>query len=167
MGKKVSIRMGEMFVGRAGEVDSIETGGIGSCVAIIVYDEEAKVGGMAHAMLSTDKSDQNVVESARSSVQDEGSVAKYVDRSIDALVREISSQGGSKGRLKAKIVGGARMFRLLSGDNFGIGFQNAEMAKKHLKELGIMLESEDVGGTVGRNATLNLDNGLVAVNTMM
>ena len=59
------------------------------------------------------------------------------------------------------------MFKLLSGDNNGIGFQNTESAKKRLKELGIFLESEDTGGTVGRSAVMDLSNGLVSINSMM
>ncbi|MFH1089093.1 MAG: chemotaxis protein CheD [Candidatus Uhrbacteria bacterium] len=170
MGNKIIVNMGEMAVGQADEVETIETGGIGSCVVIVLYDDETKIGGLAHAMLPTNKSEavkKDVVETARASIQTDTTVAKYVDRSIDNLIIEIGKIGGKKENLKAKIIGGARMFRLLSGDKFGIGFQNSEMAKKHLAELGIPLESEDVGGTVGRNAKLQLSNGLVSVSTMM
>ena len=148
--------MGEIAVALASDTDTIETGGIGSCVVITLYDAEAKIGGMAHAMLPTDKA---------TATHTEKPPAKYVDEAIDALVAETVRQGAKQGRLKAKIVGGARMFHLLSGENAGIGFQNAEIAKKHLIERGIQIENEDVGGTVGRNACLQLSNGLLSVNT--
>lgn len=69
--------------------------------------------------------------------------------------------------LKAKLVGGSKMFRFLSGDDHGIGFRNAEMARKQLLLLGIPIESEDVGGSVGRSAEFNIDNGLVQVMTVL
>ncbi len=167
MGKKILVNMGELAVGHEG--DTIETGGIGSCVVITLYDAEAKVGAMAHAMLPTAKNGigKDMTEPVRISIDSDKIFAKYVDDSIDTMVAEIENSGGKKERLKAKIVGGARMFKILSGDKFGIGFQNSEMAKKHLGEIGIHLESEDVGGTVGRSAKLQVDNGLLSVSTVM
>ncbi|NQV89163.1 MAG: hypothetical protein HQ488_02470 [Parcubacteria group bacterium] len=40
-------------------------------------------------------------------------------------------------------------------------------AKKYLGELGIYIESEDIGGTIGRNAKLQLSNGLLSVSSVM
>lgn len=145
--------MGELAVGDKNT--RIKTGGIGSCVAITLYDDQNHVGGMAHAMLPKGTS---------SSIETK---AKYVGDSIDNLITEIEKIGGKKENLKAKIVGGSKMFKLLSGDNFGIGYQNTQEAKEHLKALGIFLESEDVGGTIGRSAELNLENGLLQVYSSM
>lgn len=148
------IGTGEMAVATAGV---IKTAGIGSCVVVTLYDDELKVGGMAHAMLPTRK--ENGSEYVLS--------PKYTDEAIEILIAEIEQQGGKRERLKAKLIGGAKMFRLLSGDNFGIGFNNIEMARKKLAVYGILIESEDVGGTIGRSAEINLENGLVTVSSMM
>lgn len=41
------------------------------------------------------------------------------------------------------------------------------MAKKFLNELNIYIESEDIGGTAGRSAKLQLSNRLESVSTVM
>lgn len=157
MSKIININMGEMAVSH--NDTHIKTGSIGSCVVIVVYDDEAKVGGMAHAMLPSRKEKKldGIGEAA----------AKYADESVDRLVKAIEGIGGKKERLKAKLIGGARMFKILSGDKYGIGYRNVEAARERLTELGVPIESEDTGGTIGRLAELNLENGLVDVSTKM
>jgi chemotaxis protein CheD len=158
MAQIVTINMGEMAVAHNDTI--IKTGSIGSCVVIVLYDDAARVGGMAHAMLPQMPLDK--IGNGRDILQ-----AKYADQAVDNLVRGIESAGGKKERLKAKLVGGARMFKILEGDRYGIGYQNAEAAKKRLTELGIPIVSEDVGGNVGKMAELNLKTGLVDVATKM
>jgi chemotaxis protein CheD len=148
------IGTGEVAVSSTG---IIKTSGIGSCIVVTLYDGEKKIGGMVHAMLPARK--ENGTEYLLS--------PKYTDEAIEILIDEIEQQGGSRERLKAKLIGGAKMFRLLSGDNFGIGFKNIESARENLGAIGILIESEDVGGTIGRSAELNLENGLVLVSSMM
>lgn len=167
MDRLITINTGEMAVDRA--EGKIRTSGIGSCVAITLYDSVSKVGGMAHAMLpSKENPDKDIVETARENISESTSIsAKYVDDAIDGLLLGIEKLGGKKQNLKAKIAGGARMFQVLSGDQFGIGYKNVESAKKKLTDLGIMIESEETGGNVGRMAEIDLDSGLVEVTTKM
>ena len=167
MSNLVDINMGEMAVGH--NDTRIKTGSIGSCVVIVLYDEKNKVGGMAHAMLPSrkEKGKKDVVEEARENILEAEAPAKYADESVDNLVGEIKKIGGETKNLKAKLIGGARMFKILSGDKFGIGYKNLEAAKGRLEVLGISLESEETGGTVGRLAELDLANGLVSVSTKM
>ena len=137
----------------------IKTSGVGSCLVIVFYDEITKTGGMAHSMLPMRKPG---MESKNGKLS-----AKYVYEAMDLLLKDIETLGGSRQHLVAKLVGGAKMFKILSGDNKGIGFQNIESAKNKLQELGIMIDSEDVGGTVGRMAQLDLSNGVLEVQTRM
>ena len=166
MSQTININMGEMAVGH--NDTKIRTGSIGSCVVIVLYDEIAKVGGMAHAMLPSRKEkNTDVMSEASLSINTPEAVAKYVDESVDRLVKEIEAIGGKRERFQAKLIGGSRMFKILSGDKHGIGYQNIEAARSRLEELGILIESEETGGTVGRLAELNLVNGLVDVSTKM
>lgn len=162
MPKIIDINMGEMAVGRNDAI--IKTGGIGSCVVIVLYDAKNKVGGMAHAMLPL-RQKKDMIGRVENSIIESTGTAKYVDESVDNLVREIEEMGGEKNNLKAKLIGGARMFRILSGDKFGIGYKNLEVAKNRLQVLNIPIESEATGGTAGRLAEFNLKSGLVDVST--
>lgn len=154
----IHINMAELAVGHNDM--RIKTSSIGSCVVIALYDNEAGVGGMAHAMLPTRVGRER-------DLSEYEAPAKYADESADRLVAEIEKIGGKKNRLKAKLVGGAKMFKVLGGDQYGIGYQNVEAARSRLEELGIPIESEDVGGSVGRVAEFNIANGVVEVSTKM
>ena len=71
--------------------------GLGSCVAVFIYDPETRIGGVLHALLP------KAPEGKRPD-------AKYADSGIRMLHRIIVSKGARKGKLWAKLVGGARMF---------------------------------------------------------
>lgn len=162
MDELININMGEMAVSH--NDTHIKTGSVGSCVVIVLYDDEAKVGGMAHAMLPSRKEKENKMSV---SIDTAETMAKYADESVDRLAKEIEKIGGRKERLRAKLIGGSRMFKILSGDKYGIGYQNIESARQRLVELEIPIENEDTGGTVGRIVEFNLSNGLVDVSTKM
>lgn len=145
--------MAEMAVGH--NDTHIRTGSIGSCVVIVLYDGVAKIGGMAHAMLSTRMQNKETGEPS----------PKYANEAVDLLLKKIETIGGMKERLKAKLIGGAHMFQVFGEEFGGIGNKNVEAAKKRLRELDIPVESADVGGTVGKVAELDLETGLVEVIT--
>ncbi len=154
MSEIINVKIAEISVGRNNGL-RFKTGSIGSCVIIILYDKKTKTGGLAHAVLPQrhePKKDQ-IIESP----------AKYVCEAIDNLVSEIKKLGSEKKNLRAKLVGGARMFKILSGDKYGIGYQNIETAKNKLKESNILIAQEDTGGNTGRTLEFNLENGLVKI----
>jgi len=161
MEKIINISTGEMAVGSDNSI--IRTVGIGSCIVIAFYDEENRVGAMSHSLLPTRKKTKNpkiFPDKTKKS-------AKYVDEVIELMIDEIVAMGGKKENLKAKLVGGAKMFKILSGDKHGIGYRNIEAANQKLAVLGVPIESEATGGTVGRMAELNLGNGVLNIETKM
>lgn len=163
----ITINMAEMAVGSHDTV--IRTMSLGSCIAIILYDNKAKVGGMAHVMLPMRKvaSANFVEETQRNNISGSGSVAKFADEAVERLLHEIEKMGAKREDIRAKLVGGAKMFRLLGGDDKGIGFRNAESARSQLSIYGIQIESEDVGGTAGRSVDFNIGNGLAQIITVI
>lgn len=94
----------------------IRTGSIGSCVVIAIYEKVLSIGGLAHAMLP---SRRDVVEVIKPDLADfgHGNVsAKYADEAVDNLVYALKKMGGKIENMEAKLVGGASMFKKLSGD---------------------------------------------------
>jgi chemotaxis protein CheD len=116
--------------------------GIGSCVAVSIYDKEKRVGGMLHALLP--KQDPKVVRSA-----------KYVDTGLELLWKEARQMGGKN--FVGKIAGGATMFGSDTGE------KNVMSAEKKLEEIGIKIEGKDAGGERGRNCFFYLKNGKMKV----
>lgn len=126
--------------------------GLGSCVAIFLYDATTKIGGVAHVLLPKAPHGTKVV-------------SKYADTAIKSLLEEVLAKGAHRGQLKAKLVGGAQMFPNLNITVTDIGKQNIDEAKRALKGLGIAVVAEDTQGNRGRSATFDLENGRVSIST--
>lgn len=127
--------------------------GIGSCVAVALYDPELKVGGLGHMLLPQ--------ASARPRA---GGPEKFVDAGIRIMVDKLTAAGAVRENLVAKIAGGANMFEseyqtLIKS----IGARNAKSARETLVELQIPLLAEDVGGNRGRTVEFDLATGTLIV----
>ncbi len=132
------------------------TFGLGSCLAITLYDPGTRFGAMAHTLLPASRSQDPVPRPA-----------KFVDSAIDLMVGELLARGAERERLAAKLFGGANMFEPLVGsaDN-GIGPRNTRSAREHLAAQGIPLAAADVGGNFGRTVEFDLATGLVRVHVV-
>ena len=142
MSEVIKVGMADLNVCKAPDV--ITTLGLGSCIGLVFYDPVSKVGGMVHYMLPDS-----------TKVRNNSNIAKFADTGIDELLRRVIAAGANKGRLIAKIAGGARMFEVSGLSDVGnIGARNAEAAKAKLKQLG-----EDTGLNYGRTVELHCDTG--------
>lgn len=130
--------------------------GLGSCIGIAIYDEVAKVAGMAHIMLP---------ESRGGNTSKPG---KFADTAVCALVNELLRMGASKGRLKAKMAGGAQMFALggKGSSILSVGDRNVEATKRALSSLDIPLVAFDVGGNKGRSVEFRTDRWILIVKVI-
>lgn len=129
--------------------------GLGSCVAVSIYDPVARVGGLAHVMLPSSKE-----------TGDRAASHRFADVAVPALVKELIKLGATPGHVVCKIAGGAQMLAAPGQRNGqSIGERNVEAVKKALIELGIVPDSADTGGTQGRTMRLFMDTGRVVVRT--
>jgi chemotaxis protein CheD len=154
MNYSIIIPMGDMKTSAAPSV--LETMGVGSCIAVIIYDPVACIGGMAHAILPEEGSDKQLATAFR-----------YVDSSINALLAALIAAGARRDRLVAKLVGGAHMFSLFGDAGHGIGAQNIQKSREVLAHLQIPILAEETGGTVGRSVRFDLASGVCSVETHM
>lgn len=155
MKKRIEIKTAELAAGN--NEDIIMTGSIGSCLAVVLYDKINKVGGMAHVFLP------KKINVKQKTPKD--SPAKYVDEGIESLLQETIKAGAKQENLVAKLIGGSKMFKVLSEN--GIGEKNILSAHKTLAKLKIPIMHEDTGGTIGRIAEFNINTGIVTVTTKM
>lgn len=137
--------------------DRIRTLGLGSCVGIVIYDVTKKVAGLAHIMLP-DSTLSNELEINK---------AKYADTAIDVLIDKLLEKNARRTVLKAKIAGGAQMFKFNStSEIMRIGPRNVEAVTAKLKELRIPIIAEDVGGSSGRTIEFDPITGELHVRTV-
>lgn len=149
----VMVRPGDVEVAGVGRV--LATLGLGSCVAVALFDREAEVGGLCHAMLPSPPSGRPG-----------GRPGRYVSLAIPRLLDLARDAGAESNRLVAWIVGGATMFPGLTSDGEGIGSRNVRAARAELESVGVRVVGEDVGGSHGRSVYLDLEAGALRVRAV-
>jgi chemotaxis protein CheD len=128
------------------------TSALGSCVAITLYDKVQKLGGMLHYILPENPGGKKK--------------EKYADTGIKLLLEKMLELNVNKKDLVAKMVGGAVMFEEFMDDiENSIGKRNIKKGKEILKNLGIKLTSQDVGGNYGRSVKFKLSNGNIYITS--
>lgn len=152
------IKMGECSTAQAPAL--FTTSGVGSCLAIILYDPVAKIGSLSHAMLPCPPASRYGDEPPDCSL-------RFVSCAIAEMLKDMKAKGAEQSRLIAKLVGGAHMFSLYDETGNSIGSKNVEEAKRMLTEQKIPVTSEETGGTVGRNVVFDLSTGICSVETKM
>ncbi|MEW6977683.1 chemotaxis protein CheD [Bacillus pumilus] len=121
--------------------DRIRTSGLGSCVGLVLFDQEKKLAGLVHVMLPDSSLAKGAVEN----------LAKYADTGVKHTIDLLLKEGARKYALKAKLAGGAEMFKFKStNDLMRIGPRNVSAVKEHLSLHHIPIISEDTGGNNGR-----------------
>lgn len=151
--EEIVVGIGDIKTGK-GDMP-IVTYALGSCVGICLYDERLGLGGMLHAMLPT-TADQLVVREPE----------RYVDTGLKKLYTILCHMGADRGSLKAKLVGGAKMFEYQTVvKEADIGTLNVWEAKEGLRQLGIPLVREVTGGMVGRTIRFIPTNGAITIHS--
>lgn len=137
------------------ENGTLTTYALGSCVGVCIYDPVTGVGGMLHAMLPDSQKAEMVTN-----------YGKYVDTGIEELYKKVCRMGGDKRRLKAKVVGGAKMFEYkTTPDEYDIGTANVLQTQKYLQKLGIPIVCQVTGGQVGRTIRFHPAKGSVMIRS--
>ena len=127
---------------------------LGSCVGVCLYDRGKKVAGMAHIVLPD-----------AGHGTDQKNPYKYAGPGIQTLIREMEMLGAKRGKLTAKIAGGANMFRG-AGGKWEIGKQNINAVKKALREFQIPVIAEDTGSHYGRTILLSGPDASLEIHTV-
>jgi len=135
--RSLYIAQGEHAVGRA--TDEVISTILGSCVAVCLWDEAAKIGGMNHILLPAHS------DAAGRSGLDES--AQFGAFAMETLINALIREGAAKSFLRAKVFGGAAVVPGLSD----IGARNSEFALAFLHAEGIPCDGKSLGGTQARH----------------
>src|SRR5881227_2984809 len=141
------VKVAEWAAARADGV--IVTLGLGSCVAIMLHDPQARAGAMAHVLLPS-----------KSLARDATNPAKFPETAVPLLVHRLATLGADPRHLVAKLAGGASMFaQLMTPGSVQMGERNIAAARAELRRAGIPVMAEAVGGGAGRSVRFHVEIG--------
>ncbi len=138
------------YVARSGPTGSLRTYALGSCLGVAIYDPAARVGGLAHCALPTNRTRATDV-----------AAGMFVDTGIPALLEDMLALGALRNRLVVKVAGGARS--LGETDYFLAGERNFTALRQVLWRNDLLISSSDIGGSKARTLTLHLADGRCSV----
>jgi chemotaxis protein CheD len=152
--RETIVHMGEYAVAR-GEGTLVAIG-LGSCVAVVLLDRHARVGGLAHVGLPATSLSRRQEKPARSA-----------ETAVPLLVGAMKIAGADIARIVARLVGGASMFAsLLPAGTMAMGQRNVLAARAALRAAGIPIVGEEVGDTVGRSVSFDVARGSVVIRSV-
>lgn len=132
----------------------LATYSLGSCLGITIYDPVSRTGGLLHAMLP-----DSSINPAKAAEQP----GMFVDTGVSALFRAAYELHAQKHRVQICVVGGAQF--LDKTGFFNIGQRNSDCFLALVRQHGLCVRAQEVGGLVSRTIHLNLTNGEVRLKT--
>jgi chemotaxis protein CheD len=130
--------------------------GLGSCLAIFIYEKERRIAGMAHVLLPAPLPDAP-----------RGPAGKYADTAIAAILGQILQVGGRRESLMAKVVGGAHMFGAAAiPERETLGERNLRAALEGLQREGLEIAGMDIGGSYGRTMIADVSTGIIRITSL-
>ena len=122
----VKILPGEYFVY---DEDLLIMTTLGSCIAVCLWDRQARVGGMNHFMLPDNGG----------GASDSG---RYGSFAMELLINEMMKKGASRMTMEAKVFGGGAVITGMNSIN--VGERNTHFVMEYLKTERIPVVSKDV-----------------------
>jgi len=154
MNGEVIVRVADLRTGTGNDV--LITVGLGSCVAILLHDPTARVGGMAHVLLPSP-----------ALARRDANPAKFPQTAIPRLLELMGQQGASARRVRARLVGGASMFAgLAAPGTIQMGERNVVACRQALNQQGVALTGEATRGDYGRTVRLWVSDGRVEISSV-
>ena len=151
----VRVKVADYAVRRGSDI--IATIGLGSCVAIALYDRSTSVGGLAHILLPS-----------MAMSRETSNPAKFPESIVPLMLTEMRALGMPlNARVVAKIAGGASMFgQLVNGTGINVGERNIIATKEALAKARVELVGEDTGLDYGRSVYFHLTDGHLDVRSL-
>jgi chemotaxis protein CheD len=126
---------------------------LGSCIAVCLWDPVARMGGINHFLLPA--------------WNGEGEASpRFGDVAIRELIIRTTAIGCDRRYMHAKLFGGACVLDAFQHRKTHLGAQNSDLAKRILRQEGIPLVGEDIGGRKGRKLIFHTQDGTAWVKQL-
>lgn len=120
---------------------------LGSSVAVCLWDRRLRIGGMNHFLFPQAASAQDAT-------------ACYGNVATATLLKMLEKAGSKRRNLLALVLGGGRPY---GSPQNALGEKNVEAARTVLRNKGVVVTSEDVGGHMGRKVVFDTRTGHIMV----
>jgi len=148
---QVYLKPGEMHFA---EQPSLVVTVLGSCLSVTMFSRRKGLGGICHGLLPRCGGQHTCNGKCLEGF-------KYVDCSIEQMVKLFDKHGVKRSEIEVKCFGGADMFsrEIKVPGLVSVGRQNVQTAEKILKHEGLSILKMDVGGLRGRKILFYTDTG--------
>lgn len=143
------VNTGEVKAGNNGE--KIIARALGSCVALVIFDNITRSGGIAHIMLPG--------SSPRAEKQSISKRTKYACDGLKRLLSLLQKYGSKKRDFYTFLLGGANV---LGKSHASPGLRIVESLVEALEVEGLRPWAMEIGGFERRSCTLDLESGVLS-----
>ena len=130
----------------------LKTFALGSCVALLLWDEKSKTAGMAHIVLPS-----SATNPKRAALLP----GYFADCAVPALMQSMKAKCGGGNGFVAKLAGGANIMKTQT--TFNIGQRNVEAVREELKKYRMAVRADDILGNISRTVTIESATGVVTI----
>ncbi|MCG8549014.1 MAG: chemotaxis protein CheD [Desulfobacterales bacterium] len=141
---KVSNQVGDIIVAPS----------ICSGIGLVVYDPEARVGGILHYILTDSSIDE---------IRAKNKPHMFADTGIPTLFKQAYLLGAEKTRIRIFVAGGAQIIN--QERRFNIGQSNYTALTQILTRENIAIWKQAVGGNFNRTAGIDITTGHISLKT--
>jgi chemotaxis protein CheD len=127
---------------------------LGSCISTCIRDPILRIGGMNHFLLPGNNEGSTIDKMSES--------ARYGVFAMEKLINSLLKLGAIKSRLEVKAFGGGNV----SNSTQLIGSKNVAFIKEFIKNEGLNLVAEHLGGTSPRRIHYYPDSGKVMMREL-
>jgi chemotaxis protein CheD len=131
----IYLKPGELYLGKQ---PTVVTTVLGSCVSLIFFHPPLRLGAICHALLPTNKNQENSF--------------RFVDSAFDWMLKQFQSRDIPLTQIQVKLFGGADVLECYEGicRAVTIGQQNIRRALEMVNASGLRVQVSDLGGSWGR-----------------
>jgi chemotaxis protein CheD len=134
----------------SGEVSTVYSTLLGSCIAVCLWDPQAMKGGITHFLLA------NAPEQPSDDT-------RYGDVAVPLLADSLCQVGCRFDRLQAIVAGGSDVLNNMKP----IGTENTHFALAWLREKKIVIVRKDVGGGFARRVRFSPSTGVCEITSIV